>query len=137
MSSDYQAAELEALATLKLLRDKLDLSEISADDREALREWWAEVHAKDDRLEPKTMAFGSFNVATMLYDPNQEGLEPRLIPTALAFRAFDTAIHQGLPGAEHQAEEFLRDCGFDDGSARQIVLQMVAKAPMPDPDAAN
>ncbi len=137
MSSSDQADELEALATLRLLRSHVDVSEFSAEDREALSEWWAAIEKSADRLEPKTVPFAGFTVAAMLYDPAKEGLEPRLIPVALAIRAFGSAIDQGLPGAEHLAEEFLRDCGFDEASARRMLLQMVSRAPLPDLETLN
>ncbi len=137
MSSSNQADEQDALATLNLLRNHVDVTGLSAEDREALTEWWTAVEESNEKLEPEVVSFAGSTVATMLYDPSKEGLEPRLIPIALAIRAFDSAIGQGLPGAEHLAEEFLRECGFDEVSARQMLLQMVSRAPLPDLDTLN
>ncbi len=137
MSDHDPADELDALASLRLLREQLDVSELSAADREALSEWWTAVDASGDKLEPEPFSFGGLSGAAMLYDPAREGLEPHLIPVALALRAFDTAISQGLPGAEHLAEELLRKSGFDRASARQIILQMASRAPLPDPETLN
>lgn len=138
MSSSDPADEQDALATLRLLQAHVDVSKLAAEDREALAAWWTAIEATADRLlEPKTVSFAGFTAAAMLYDPAEEGLEPRLIPTALAIRAFDSAISHGLPGAEHLAEELLRKCGFDEAAARQILLQMVSQAPQPDPETLN
>ncbi len=95
--------------------------------------------ARDNKLElePQAVSFAGYSMATMSYDPAEEGLEPHLIPAALAIRTFDTAINQGLPGAEHLAEAFLRDCGFDEAAARQMVLLMVSPAPLPDHETLN
>ena len=137
MSHDQAADVQYALATLRTLREQIDVSGIDAEDREALSEWWRRIDASGDKLEPEPFSFGGLSGAAMLYDPNREGLAPHLIPTSLAFRAFDTAISLGVPGAEHEAEEFLRQCGFDSDSARQVVLQMTARAPQPDPGTLN
>ncbi len=136
MSSPDQTAELEALATLRLLSEHLDMSELSAEDREILSRW-AATKGTAEGPEPKVFPFAGATVAAMYYDPEDEGLEPRLVPFALAFRAFDHAIRQGLPGAEHLAEGFLLQCGFDEASARQMLLQMVSRAPLPDVEALN
>lgn len=137
MSHADSADEQDALATLRMLREQIEVSGINDEDREALSEWWQGVDASGDKLEPEPFSFGGLSGAAMLYDPNQEGLAPHLIPTSLAFRAFDTAIGLGVPGAEHEAEEFLRQCGFDSDSARRIVLQMASRAPQPDPETLN
>ena len=132
MSSNDPADNQDALATLNLLRNHVDVSGLTTEDLETLTAWWTGVEESNEQLEPKVVSFAGSTVATMLYDPSKEGLEPRLIPVALAIRAFDTAISQGLPGAEHLTEEFLRKCGFDEVSARQMLLRMVARAPLPD-----
>ncbi len=137
MSAPDRADELDALATLRMLREHLDVSAFSAEDRLALSEWWATAGEKAEDLKPKTVAVEGITAAAMFYDPNEEGLEPHLIPAALAMRAFNSAIQLGLPGAEHLAEEFLRDCGFDRSLAREMLLQMVAGAPPPDVETLN
>ncbi len=136
MSLSDRAAELEALATLRLLGEHLDLSNLSTKDHAALIRWAADKGSVDV-LEPKVFPFAGATVAAMFYDPQEEGLAPRLVPIALALRAFDNAIRQGLPGAEHLAEEFLGRCGFDEASAEQMLLLMVSRAPPPDPEAVN
>ena len=131
------ADEQDALATLRMLRRQIDVSMLSAEDREALVAWLATVDLSDESLEPRTSSFAGLTATAMLYDPSREGLEPHLIPCALALRAFSSGISQGLPGAEHVAEEFLRDCGFDEATARQLLEQMVARAPQTPPETLN
>ncbi len=135
MTSSDRTAELEALETLRLLSEHLDISKLSAEDRDALSRWAAAEGSEG--LEPKVFPFAGATLAAMVYDPSDEGLEPRLVPIALALRAFDAAIRQGLPGAEHLVEEFLHHCGFDEASARQMLMRMVSRAPPPDPEALN
>ncbi len=138
MSADDQAATQGALAALQTLRGQIDVTRLSAADREVLSEWWSTIKgAQSAALEIKEGSFAGFSVASMLYDPSDEGLEPSLIPVALALRAFDSAIRLGLAGAEHQAEEFLRDCGFDEATTREMLQQMVSRAPLPDPETLN
>ena len=137
MSDSTSADEQDALATLRMLREQIEVSELTAEDRADLIAWWNGVDASGDKLEPEPFSFAGLSGAAMLYDPNQEGLAPHLIPTSLAFRAFDTAIGLGVPGAEHEAEEFLSQCGFDRDAARQIILRMASRAPQPDPEALN
>ncbi len=138
MSASDQATGQDAMAALQLLRGQIDVTRLSAADREVLSEWWSAIEgAPADELEMKEASFAGFTAASMFYDPAKEGLEPSLIPVALAIRAFDAAIGQGLPGAEHSAEGFLRDCGFDESVTAQMLQQMVSRAPLPNPDALN
>ena len=76
-------------------------------------------------------------MALPIFDPNALDIDPRLIPATLALRAFAHAIELGLPGAEHEAEGFLRDCGFGDETAQEILRQMLAQAPAPEPGDLN
>jgi hypothetical protein len=137
MRTPDPASEQEARALLREMCGRQDVSQLSAEDREALRGWWARVYEEADPPEPEEISFAGLQGVAMFYDPASEGLEARLIPFALIFRAFDSVIREGLSGAEHLAEEFLCDCGFDEASARQMLEQMVSRAPLPDPEDLN
>jgi hypothetical protein len=65
------------------------------------------------------------------FDPNELDLDPRLIPATLGLRAFAHAIELGLPGAEREAEGLLHDCGFEESESREILQQMLSRAPEP------
>lgn len=136
MKSSDAAADKEALATLRGLREHLDLTELSDQDREALAKSWASIY---DPTPTKTFSLGGpmMAMALPIFDPNSLDIDPRLIPVTLALRTFAHAIELGLPGAEHEAEGFLRDCGFEEDTAQEILRQMLAQAPEPEPGDLN
>lgn len=127
-----QAAELEALAMLRLLRERLDVSGLSAEDRQTVATWWSEAG------EPKRTEFsiGTVSGVAMLTVPPDD-LDPRVAVCAMAVRTFASAIESGVPGAELETDELLRACGFDDDDVEQILGEMVARAPLPAPETLN
>lgn len=132
MESSDPAADHEALATLRLLREQLDLTGLSAEDLETVAKWWTTV----EEPEPTEWSFGGLaGLAFPVFDPGD--LEPHLAICALAVRACAVAIQSGVPGAEHVTEELLRDCGFDDAAAQEILREMASRAPPPDPEGLN
>ena len=131
MKSDL-AEEQEARALLQMIRDQIDVTGLSDEDREKVARWWA----ANDETDPKKVAVGGMPAMVFpIFDPGD--LEPRQAFCALALRAYASAIRDGLQGGEHLAEEFLRDCGFEEAAAREILEQMVASAPPPDPEDLN
>ena len=54
MKPSDSAAEQEALATLQMIRDQLDVTELSAEDRETVVEWWA----TSEEPEPQKVSLG-------------------------------------------------------------------------------
>ena len=97
---------------------------------------WASIY---DPTPTKTVSLGGPRMAMALpiFDPNALDIDPRLIPATLALRTLAHAIEIGLPGAEHEAEGFLRDCGFEEDAAQEILRQMLAQAPEPKPSDLN
>ncbi len=129
------AAERDALELLRTIREQLH-TDFSDEDREILaRQWTAVEEPKPKHKIP--FSGSSFAMVYSVFDPNTLGVEPRLVPCTLALAAFANAIENGLPGAEHETREFLRECGFDEAVAQEILRQMVARAPAPAPDELN
>ena len=133
MKSSGPAAEREALATLRMMCEQLDVTRLSTEDRETVGKWWATF----EEPKPTEVSFsGSLSgLVFPIFDPGD--LEPHLVPCALAIQVCASAIESGLPGAEHVAEELLRKCGFDDDAAQEILREMVSRALLPDPEALN
>ena len=130
MSSDDPKAEQSALATLRTLRQGLDVKSFTDEDRTAIAEQWVSVDMPKD---PATLPLGDSLTAAVFPLFGSGNLNPRLVPCTLALRTFAAAIEEGLPGAEHEAEQFLRDCGFEDEVVQRILTKMVSRAPTPDP----
>jgi len=63
-------------------------------------------------------------------EPSNAAARQKTLAT-LDLRAFAHAIEIGLPGAEREAEGFLHDCGFGEPESREILQQMLSKAPEP------
>jgi hypothetical protein len=125
----------EAVEALKLLCEHLDVAGLSDEDRKTMARWWITF----EMGEPKEFSLGEAvsGLAFPLFDPNTLGVEPRLVPCAMAFKAFAMVIEQGVPGAEHIAEGFLRDCGFNEAEIQNILQEMVSRAPLPSPETLN
>lgn len=134
MKSSNQAAEQEALATLRMFRKQVDVTDLSDEDRATVAKNWATIYDPEPTAKA-ALGNSILAMAMPLFDPGN--LKPQLIPCTLALRAFASAIESGLPGAELETEGFLRDCGFEDAAALEILQQMVSRAPLPDPDTLN
>lgn len=133
MKSSGPAADRETLATLRMMCEQLDVTRLSTEDRETVGKWWATF----EEPKPTEVSFGGSlsGLVFPVFDPGD--LDPHLAPCALAIRVCASAIESGLPGAEHVAEELLRKCGFDDDAAKEILREMISRAPPPDPEALN
>lgn len=127
--------DAHALETLKLLRDQLHVTDLSDEDRKTLARWWTTY----EMGEPKELSRGGATLGLVfpVLDPNTLGVEPHLVPCALAFKVFAMVIEQGVPGAEHLAEGFLQDCGYDETEIRDILQEMLSRAPLPSPETLN